>query len=82
MSHQEQVEELLRDAIKPIKEAIAKRDLALNSMVSELERLKRDAARYQVVRRLKKREFAALVDDCLYRDLRFDDEVDRIGGLQ
>ena len=82
MSHQEQVEELLRDAIKPIKEAIAKRDLALNSMVSELERLKRDAARYQVVRRLKKREFAALVDDCLYRDLRFDDEVDRIGGLK
>ena len=82
MSHQEQVEELLRDAIKPIKEAIAKRDLALNSMVSELERLKRDAARYRVVRRLKKREFAALVDDCLYRDLRFDDEVDRIGGLK
>lgn len=48
----------------------------------ELAEAKRDAARYQVVRRLNKREFAALVDDCLFRDLRFDDEVDKIGGLK
>lgn len=48
----------------------------------ELTEAKRGAARYEVVRRLNKREFAALVDDCLYRDLRFDDEVDKIGGLK
>lgn len=48
----------------------------------ELTEAKRDASRYQIVRRLNKREFAALVDDCLYRDLRFDDEVDKIGGIK
>lgn len=82
MSHQDQVEELLRDAIKPIKEAIAKRDLALNSMVSELERLKRDAARYEVVRKMNPTDFALLYQRCLHMNLRFDDEVDEIGGLR
>ena len=82
MSHQEQVEELLRDAIKPIKEAIAKRDLALNSMVSELERLKRDAARYEVVRKMNPTDFALLYQRCLHMNLRFDDEVDKIWGIK
>ena len=36
-----------------------------------------DAARYQYLRTINKREFCALVDDCLYQDLNFDAEVDR-----
>lgn len=82
MSHQDQVEELLRDAIKPIKEAIEKRDQERNKLVFELERLKRDAARYEVVRKMNSDDFRKLYLRCVFENLRFDDEVDKIGGLK
>ena len=43
----------------------------------ELNEANIGAARYEYLRTLNKREFAALVDECLYQDLNFDTEVDR-----
>ena len=48
----------------------------------ELTEAKRDAARYQVVRKMSLRAFMELHSRCLVMDLRFDDEVDKIGGLK
>lgn len=48
----------------------------------ELNEAKREAARYEVVRKMNATQFAELLQRCLFQDLRFDDEVDRIGGLK
>lgn len=51
-------------------------DLA-RQLERELAKAQLDAARYQYLRTLNKREFAALVDECLFENLKFDAEVDR-----
>ena len=48
----------------------------------ELAEAKRDAARYEVVRKMNAADFSKLFQRCITEDLRFDDEVDKIGGLQ
>lgn len=48
----------------------------------ELNEAKRDAARYEVVRKMNPTDFALLYQRCLHMNLRFDDEVDKIGGLK
>lgn len=48
----------------------------------ELTEAKRGAARYEVVRKMNATQFAELLQRCLFQDLRFDDEVDKIGGLK
>ena len=48
----------------------------------ELTEAKRGAARYEVVRKMNASQFAELLQRCLFQDLRFDDEVDKIGGIK
>lgn len=48
----------------------------------ELTEAKRGAARYEVVRKMNATDFALLYQRCIHMDLRFDDEVDKIGGLK
>ena len=48
----------------------------------ELNEAKREAARYEVVRKMNATQFAELLQRCLFQDLRFDDEVDKIGGIK
>ena len=51
--------------------------LEADRLKSELNEANIGAARYEYLRTLNKREFAALVDECLFEDLNFDAEVDR-----
>lgn len=48
----------------------------------ELTEAKRGAARYEVVRKMNPTDFALLYQRCLHMNLRFDDEVDKIGGIK
>lgn len=48
----------------------------------ELTEAKRGAARYEVVRKMTSDDFRKLYLRCIFENIRFDDEVDRIGGLQ
>ncbi len=48
----------------------------------ELTEAKRGAARYEVVRRMTSDDFRKLYLRCLFENLRFDDEVDKIKGLR
>ncbi len=48
----------------------------------ELTEAKRGAARYEVVRKMTSDDFRKLYLRCLFEDLRFDDEVDKIGGIK
>lgn len=48
----------------------------------ELNEAKRDAARYEVVRKMNATQFAELLQRCLFQDLRFDDEVDRLAATR
>ena len=48
----------------------------------ELTEAKRVAARYEVVRKMTSDDFRKLYLRCLFEDLRFDDEVDKIGGIK
>lgn len=50
--------------------------------VDRIKEAKLGAARYEVVRKMKPSEFELLFWRCISEDLRFDDEVDRIGGLK
>ena len=45
--------------------------------VERVTEAKISAARYEYLRSLNKREFCALVDECLFENLNFDAEVDR-----
>ena len=48
----------------------------------ELTEAKRGAARYEVVRKMNATDFALLYQRCIHMDLRFDDEVEKIGGIK
>lgn len=48
----------------------------------ELTEAKRGASRYEVVRKMTSDDFRKLYLRCLFESLRFDDEVDKIGGLK
>lgn len=48
----------------------------------ELTEAKRGAARYEVVRKMSSDDFRKLYLRCVFENLRFDDEVDKIGGLK
>jgi len=48
----------------------------------ELNEAKRGAARYEVVRKMNAVVFKNLFWRCIEMNLRFDDEVDKIGGLK
>ena len=48
----------------------------------ELTEAKRGAARYEVVRKMTSDDFRKLYLRCIFENIRFDDEVDRIGGLK
>ena len=50
--------------------------------MAELERLKLDAARYEAVRKMTSDDFRKLYLRCLFENIRFDDEVDKIGGIK
>lgn len=50
--------------------------------VANIKHAQRQAARYEVVRRMNHLEFNAIIHRCVRQDLRFDDEVDRIGGIK
>ena len=49
---------------------------------ANVQHMKRNADRYEVVRKMNASQFAELLQRCLFQDLRFDDEVDKIGGIQ
>ena len=50
--------------------------------VANIKHTQRQAARYEVVRKMNPTDFALMYRRCLHMDLRFDDEVDKIGGIQ
>lgn len=50
--------------------------------VERINEAKRGAARYEVVRKMNAVVFKNLFWRCIEMDLRFDDEVDRIGGIK
>ena len=50
--------------------------------VERIKEAKRGASRYEVVRKMTSDDFRKLYLRCLFEDLRFDDEVDKIGGIK
>ena len=60
----------------------AKVEAKVKRLERELAEAKRDAARYEVVRKMNAADFSKLFQRCITEDLRFDDEVDKIGGLK
>jgi len=65
---------------KEFEEILGTDDVAIGVYI--VQHMKRDAARYEVVRKMNATQFAELLQRCLLQDLRFDDEVDKIGGLK
>jgi len=59
--------------------------LGTDSVAIGVDRIKQEklgAARYEVVRKMNPTDFALLYQRCLHMNLRFDDEVDKIGGIK
>ena len=65
----------LEQEVQALREKVTR--LEADRLEHELANARLDAARYQYIRTLNKREFAALMDECLFEDLNFDTEVDR-----
>ena len=49
---------------------------------ANVQHMKRNADRYEVVRKMNATQFSELLQRCLFQDLRFDNEVDRLAAIK
>lgn len=49
---------------------------------ANVQHMKRNADRYEVVRKMNASQFSELLQRCLFQDLRFDDEVDKLAATK
>lgn len=62
------------------KELLGTDDVAVGT--ANVQHMKRNADRYEVVRKMNASQFSELLQRCLFQDLRFDDEVDRLAAIK